>query len=504
MHTTKKSFKNLLSYYKEISLLSNIQAQLEWDLNTYLPESAAQGRSEQTAYVTELITEKWQNPHFKELFDISKTEKNMTPEEKGVIRNLEHSFKYYTNIPKELIIEFSKETSLAFMAWNSAKQNNDFAAYLPHLKTIIRLSQLMADHLTYKNDRYDALLDLYEPGLTSAQCVELFSEIKEPLSVLVKKITKSKGYNPEANFVGKDIAFDKTQQQNLSHYILKKIGYDFSAGRLDVSPHPFTIGMGDRDIRITTAYKDNDFRDSLTASIHEGGHALYEQGINPEYAHTPLAGGVSLGVHESQSRFWENQIGRHPEFIKFATPLIHAFFPQLESADHEQITMLFNHVKPGFIRIEADEVTYNLHIIIRFEIEHSLINGKINPEDLPEVWRSKMKKYLGVVPETDSEGVLQDVHWSYGSFGYFPTYTLGNLYAAQLNATLKKEIAYEAQLASGNVREVLGWLREHIHQHGAVYTPDELIKKATGKKLSSKYYLQYITEKYTKLYGLDT
>jgi carboxypeptidase Taq len=503
MHTTKKSFKQLLEYYKEISLLNNIQAQLEWDLNTYLPPSAAQERSEQTSYITKLSTEKWQDPRFKELFDIAKSEKNLTDEEKGIIRNLEHSFKYYTNVPKELIIEFSKETSLAFMAWNSAKQNNDFKSYLPHLKTIIRLCQLMADHLTYKKDRYDALLDLYEPGLTAERCNELFDEIKDPLSVLIKKITKSKRYNPEPKFVGKDLAFDKKQQENLSHYILKKIGYDFSSGRLDVSPHPFTIGMGAHDIRITTAYKDNDFRDSLTASVHEGGHALYEQGINPEYAHTPLAGGVSLGVHESQSRFWENQIGRHPEFIKFTTPLIHAFFPALEKSDSDKITMLFNHVKPGFIRIEADEVTYNLHIIIRFEIEHALINGKIEPEDLPEVWNTKMKKYLGVTPPTDTQGVLQDVHWSYGSFGYFPTYTLGNLYAAQLNDAIKKEIPYESQLASGNVREILAWLRQHIHQHGSVYTPDELIKKATGKKLTSKPYLNYITEKYTRLYGLD-
>ncbi|HRN96672.1 MAG TPA: carboxypeptidase M32, partial [Candidatus Levybacteria bacterium] len=234
--------------------------------------------------------------------------------------------------------------------------------------------------------------------------------------------------------------------------------------------------MGNRDIRITTAYTGNDFRDSLMASIHEGGHALYEQGINPEYADTPLGGGVSLGIHESQSRFWENQIGRHPEFIKFVTPLLHAFFPALENADSDAMTMLMNHVKPGNIRIEADEVTYNLHIVIRFEIEHALINEKIKPENLPEVWREKMKKYLGVTPPTDSQGVLQDVHWSYGSFGYFPTYTLGNLYAAQISNMLKKEVSYEKDLSTGNVREVLAWLRSNIHTHGSVYTPEQLIK----------------------------
>ncbi|HRN96673.1 MAG TPA: hypothetical protein PLD54_04460 [Candidatus Levybacteria bacterium] len=226
MHTTKKSFKKLLAYYRDISTLNHIQAVLEWDLNVGLPTSAGQGRAEQTAYITQLSTEKWQDPRFLELFHKAKSENNLTPEEKAVIRNLQHALKYYTNIPKELIIEFSKETSLAFMAWNSAKQKNDFSAFLPHLKTIIRLCQLMADHLTYKKDRYDALLDLYEPGLTTDTCTQLFSEIKDPLSTLIRTITHKKSYTPQPQFVGKDLIFDTTRQAELSHYILKKMGYD--------------------------------------------------------------------------------------------------------------------------------------------------------------------------------------------------------------------------------------------------------------------------------------
>lgn len=502
MHSTKKSVKKLLEYHKEIALLNSISATLGWDLNVNLPSSASQTRADQTAYLTQLTTEKWQNPKLKDLLESVRSEKNLTPEEHAVVRNLDHALKYYARIPKELIIEFSKETSMAFMAWNTARQNNDFAEFLPNLKKVIRLNQLFAEHLQYNDNPYDALLDLYEPGLTTKECDKLFTEIKEPLTTLIKTITSKKNYNPDLGYIGKGANFSQNLQEQLSHFVLKKMGYDFTSGRLDVSPHPFTTGLGANDIRITTAYKSYDFRDSLSASIHEGGHALYEQGINPEYANTPLDGGVSLGIHESQSRFWENQIGRHPEFMKFLTPLLHAFFPSLEHADVDTVTMLFNHVKPDCIRIEADEVTYNLHIILRFELEQALISGELDPEDLPEAWNKKMKQYLGVIPPTNSQGVLQDVHWAYGSFGYFPTYTLGNLYAAQIHFAMKKEIDYEKGLANGELREPLAWLRSHIHQHGSLYTPQDLIKKATGEKLSSKHYLAYITEKYTHLYSL--
>lgn len=503
MHTTKKQFKKILSYYSDISTLNNIQATLEWDLNVNLPRSGGQGRADQTAYITKLSAEKWQDPTFVELVAEASTLKDQTLEEKAIIRNLQHSLKYYTRIPQALIIEFSRETSLAFMAWNSAKQKNDFSEFSPHLKSIIKLCQTMGDHLTYEKDPYDALLDLYEPGLTTADCKQYFSEIKTPLTSLLKKIVNSKKYNALPEFVNGDIVFSQKKQQELSHFVLKKMGYDFDSGRLDISPHPFTIGLGRQDIRITTMYQSTDFRDSLMASIHEGGHALYEQGVNPEYANTPLDGGVSLGIHESQSRFWENQIGRSPEFIQFITPLLHAFYPELETADSERLSLLFNHVSPGFIRIEADEVTYNLHILIRFELEHALINGKLEVDDLPEAWNTKMKKYLGIIPPTNKQGVLQDVHWSYGSFGYFPTYTLGNLYAGQLHAAIEKETHYTQNLTTGELRTPLGWLRSNIHQHGSVYLPDELIKNATGSTLSTSHYLTYITDKYTRLYNLS-
>lgn len=502
MHTTKQSVKKLLSHYQEIALLDSISSVLNWDLNVNLPSKASQTRAEQIAYMTKTTTEKWQDPKLLELLENVKKEKNLNTEEKAVVRNLEHSLKYYSRIPKDLIVEFSKVTSLAFMAWNVAREKNDFNEFLPHLKSVIKLNQIFAQHLKYKDDPYDALLDLYEPGLTTKQCKEFFDAIKKPLTDLILTIVNSKNYNEDPQLVGKGRSFPQDRQTQLSHFILKKIGYDLQAGRLDVSPHPFTTGLGDLDVRITTAYKSYDFRDSLTASIHEGGHALYEQGVKPEYANTPLGGGVSLGIHESQSRFWENQIGRNPEFLKFVTPLLHAFFPSLETADHDKITLVFNHVKPDVIRIEADEVTYNLHIILRFELEQQLISGDIEPEDLPEAWNEKMRNYLNIVPPSDSQGVLQDVHWSYGSFGYFPTYTLGNLYSAQIRSAMLKEFDYEKDLSKGDLGKPLAWLRSHIHQHGSLYLPDELIKKATGETLNTSHYLTYITQKYSELYNL--
>jgi carboxypeptidase Taq len=290
-------------------------------------------------------------------------------------------------------------------------------------------------------------------------------------------------------------------QKQLALFVLKKIGYDLEAGRMDVSSHPFTDTLGIYDVRITNRYKADNFVESIMVALHEGGHALYDQGVKEEYAGTPLEGGVSLGIQESQSRFWENQIGRSEEFVKFITPILHAFYPeQLSEFDHQTLSRHFNWVTPGLIRVEADEITYNLHIALRFEIENKLINNKIKADDLPEIWRSKMKKYLGVVPETDREGVLQDVHWSGGMFGYFSTYTLGNLYAAQITAKMAKELKIDNLVEKANYGTILSWLRTNIHQYGSLYWPKELIKKVTGEPLNPKYFVDYLQKKYSVIY----
>lgn len=503
LEINNKKIELLLKKYKEISLLSKINTVLSWDLNVNLPQDAAEDRAGQIAYITKLVAEKWLDPEFKKLLSEVDGIKKLTEEEKAVVRNLNHAGKYYFKVPKEIIIEFAETTSKSFMVWQEAKDKNSFKDFLPDLKKIIKLNQIIAKHLGYKENPYDALLNIYEPGLTVDECELIFKEITPKLTALVKRIKKSKAYKEQNTISLQNKEFPIDDQGQIANFVLNKIGYDLKAGRMDVSSHPFTETLGGKDVRITNRYKTNNFIESIMVALHEGGHALYEQGVKEEYSGTPLEGGTSLGIHESQSRFWENQIGRSAEFIKFLTPVLHAFYPrQLSESGTETFYKMFNSVNPSLIRVEADEVTYNLHIALRFELENALINEKIKPEDLPLIWKNKMKKYLGIVPESDREGVLQDVHWAYGNFGYFPTYTLGNLYAAQITETMKKEIDVERLSEKGEFGTILSWLRTNIHQYGSLYLPKELIKKVTGKKLDSKYFIDYIYKKYKTIYGI--
>jgi carboxypeptidase Taq len=504
MRITHKTVKKLLTKYKEIVLLSRIEAVLGWDLNVNLPPKASQGRAEQISYLSGLVTDLWLDKEFRKLLDsLRKDKKNLNLKEKAILRNLEQVGKFYFRVPKEIIVEFSETASKAFVAWREAREENKFENFLPFLKKIISLNQIIAKHIGYKDNPYDALLDMYEPGLTSAFCKRIFSRLQPELTDLTKKIKRSPLYKEKNNLTNTNFSYSESDQKQIALFALRKIGYDFNAGRMDISPHPFTNQLGRYDVRVTNRYKSNDFVESLMVALHEGGHALYEQGVNEEFQSTPLGGGVSLGIHESQSRFWENQVGRSSEFVKFITPVLVAFYPnQLSDVGHETLFKLFNRVEPGNIRVESDEVSYNLHISLRFEIEDALINDKIKPQNLPDIWRSKMKKYLGIAPETDSEGVLQDVHWSHGSFGYFPTYTLGNLYAAQFTDKLKKELNYNDIIEKGELGTILSWLRSNIHQYGSLYWPEELSKRISGKKLDPSYFIRYLKQKYSDIYKI--
>lgn len=503
MKIRNKRVEKLLKKYKEISLLGKVEAVLGWDLNVNLPPKGSEGRSQQLAYLTELVTDKWLDKEFRKLLETAgRDKKSLNLEEAAVVRNLERGAHFYHRVPKRVIVEFTETSPKAYMAWQKAKDEDKFGDFLPHLKKLVRLNKIVAEHLGYKDNPYDALLDLYEPALTAKECKKMFKKLQPELTKILKKIKKSKGYKESVDLT-KGNAFQEEDQKRLSFLVLKQMGYDLEAGGMDISSHPFTSELGRYDVRITNRYKPDDFQESLMVAMHEGGHALYEQGVNEEYEATPLEYGISLGIHESQSRFWENQIGRSKEFIKFMTPRLQAFYPkQLAKASVEEVFAHFNRVKAGLIRVEADEVTYNLHIILRFEIENALLNKKIKPEDLPEVWRAKMKKYLGVVPETDRQGVLQDVHWTHGPMGYFPTYTLGNLYAAQITETMRKELNVEDLSEKGELGTILSWLRTNVHQYGSLYWPDELIKKITGKRLSPRYFLTYINQKYSRIYSL--
>lgn len=504
MISKHKKIQKLLEIYKEISLLGKISSVLSYDMNVSLPEAASEDRATQSAYIVKLLSEKWSNIEIRNLIEDLKNDSGLSNIERAIIRNLDWQGKYYWKVPQSTIVEFSEATSRAFMAWQKAKKDNSFADFLPHLAKVIRLNQLIADHLGYMDNPYDALLDIYEPGLTTNECKSIFGILQPELTKLLKNIQKSRNYKDSSELVGINTNYPVDDQRQVSLFVARKLGYDFNAGRLDTSSHPFTETLGRHDVRITTRYKTTDFRESLTGTIHEVGHALYEQGVSEEYEYTPLDGGISLGIHESQSRFWENQVGRSQEFISFITPVLHTLYnDHLGKSDSDELYRLFNLVNPGFIRTESDEVTYNLHIALRFEIEEGLINGKLDAKDLPEIWNTKMKKYLGVVPETDREGVLQDVHWSFGNFGYFPTYTLGNLYSAQFTKAMKREINIEELSKNGEFGPVLSWLRTNIHQHGSVYWPGELVKKVTSKKLDPQYLLDYLNKKYSILYRIS-
>ncbi len=504
MKVTNPTVKKLLEKYREISLLGNISAVLDWDLNVNLPPKASQARSEQSAYLTSLITDKWLNPEFKSLLEQANSHLDLLNEEEvSTIRSLNRSARFYHKVPKEVIVELTKTSSESLIAWQKARKENKFKDFAPFLKRIIKLNQLIAQHLGYKDNPYDALLDMFEQGLTVKKVRSIFVPLQPKLTNLLMKIKRSKQYLPESNLVDEQLNYSVDHQKQVALFALKKINYDFEAGRIDTSAHPFTIELDANDVRITSRYKTNDFRESFTIAMHEGGHALYEQGISPEYSGTPLSGGVSFSIHESQSRFWENHIGRNPEFINWLTPTLQAFYPeQLGQVSGDKLIKLFNHVKPSCIRVEADEITYGLHIILRFEIEDELINGRLKVENLPKAWNAKMKKYLGIEPKTDNQGCLQDVHWAHGSFGYFPSYLLGNLYAAQFCNALEKEINVEELLSRGELGTILSWLRTNIHQHGSLYWPDELVKRVTGEKLNPKYFIKYLKEKYSRIYSL--
>lgn len=503
MKVRNVTVKELLRYYKEISLLSKIKAVLDWDLNVNLPPKGSEERAQQSAYLTQKITTLWQDESFKNNIEKAAQEKNLTDEEQGIVRNLERGGKFYFSVPRELIVEKEELASKAFMAWREAKEKNEFTIFLPLLKELIRIDQMIADHLKYKKNPYDALLDQFEPDLTAEKTQKAFDSIKPHLVKLTKEIQKSKNYTASTEYIDGIKTYPESEQKRLAIFGMRKIGFDMLAGRLDKSPHPFTIGLGSNDIRITNFYHANDFKDSYTSTMHEAGHALYEQGVDPSYAGTPLEGGISLGIHEALSRFWENMVGRHPSFVTFMTPIFQSFYPeQLGSIDDKTLAQVINLVKPSFIRVMADEVTYSLHIIMRFEIENELMNGKLDPKDIPAAWNAKAEEFFGKAPETDREGCLQDVHWAYGAFGYFPAYALGNLYGAQFLHCMQKTVPFEKELTAGNLLPIKSWLDQNIHRHGSLYLPDELVEKVTGEKLNPKYFIDYLTKKYTLLYDL--
>lgn len=493
-------FDDLLELSNELNNLRKALYLLEWDERTYLPEGAVNGRSETKAELSKMHHNTLTSDKMKKtLEDLEKKKDSLNEEQRAAVREMKRDFERKYKIPDSLVEEMSKTSTKAQKAWEKARNNSDFEEFLPHLKKQVELKKEMAEHVGYENEPYDVLIDEYEPGFTAKKVKSIFDPMKKKLSGVVDGILDT-DYEPgEGVFEGKTFSIKK--QKELGREIAESFGYDFSHGRLDETVHPFTIGMDD-DVRITNRFTEKNLS-SLFSLMHETGHALYEQGLPEEWFGHPLGQRISMGYHESQSRLWENFVGRNENFMSYLFPKLVDKFPQLEDHSRREFYERMNRVEPSFIRVEADEVTYNLHIALRFDIELGLFRGDIEPEETEVIWQNKMDDYLGIVPEDPAKGVLQDIHWSAGQFGYFPSYALGNLYAAQIFDTASSSIdGLKQNLENGEFGPLLDWLRDNIHRHGRKYRASEMTERVTGEDLNEDYYIDYLKDKYDPIYGI--
>ena len=495
-----ETFDKFLDRSRTISDLHAASAMLGWDQETYMPDGAAEGRAEQMATIDTLVHRMVTSDESGQLIDTLRDQQSLEDWQKAALREFNRSREMSVKLPDQFVGHMSRTASHAQQSWKKARAAADFSIFRDDLARIIEMSQQHAEYLGYQENPYDALLDLFEPGMFASQLRPVFKRLKEGTGRLLQKIADS----------GADVSdeilfsnFDKEKQLQFSQDIVKAIGFDFNSGRVDLSAHPFCTSFGPGDVRLTTRVFENDLRSCLFGLIHEAGHGMYEQGFNPQYARTPLAEGTSMGIHESQSLFWENVIGRSPEFWTWAFPKLQSTFPdrfsEINAGDFFKIV---NVMKPSFIRVEADELTYNLHIILRFEIEDALINGRMTVDEVPAAWNAKMEESLGIVPSNDAEGCLQDVHWSFGGLGYFPSYSLGKLYAAMFRNAMEQAIPdYKEQVSVGSFDAILGWLRDNVHQWGKAKTPSELVQDICGQPLSEGAFLEYIESKIDQVYS---
>jgi carboxypeptidase Taq len=504
--TSDARIQELLERMNEIADLGAMNALLAWDQNTALPNGAGEVRGAQMATLQGVLHERQTAARIGELLGelepvVAKAP--YTDADRGLVRETRRGYDQATKLPAGLVQELARVGAASFEAWRHAREHNDFAQFAPWLGKTITLQREVADRLRTPGQasRYDALLDLYEPGMMTERLDALFGPIREVSVATLQRIQQS-GHTIDASCLEGDFPADS--QVALARELLMGMGYDFNNGGIAISPHPFTTSFGSPfDVRVTVRPDPTFLQAALMAAVHEGGHAVYEQGSDKRLARSPLAGGASLGAHESQSRLWENAIGRSEAFWQGQYEKVKAAYPQqYANVDVATFARALNTVRPSLIRVEADEVTYNLHIIVRYEMEKAMVNGEVAVESLPGNWNGMYQEYLGVEPPTDAQGIMQDIHWTSG-FGYFPTYTLGNLYAAQIYATLRQTFSdFDERLAAGDTRFVVNWLRERMYAVGSVYQPEELIERVTGEKPNPDYFRRYLTEKFAKVYDL--
>jgi len=495
---------NSYNQYKEITQkaadFNYAAAVLGWDQEVYMPTKGFPYRGRQLATLAAQAHELVTNEAYGSILHKLADSKDLNEEQRNNVRLSLEDFEKNKKLSSDFIEKLTQQTSNSYSAWIDARRKNDFSAYAPELEKMLALKKEQAELYGYQGHPYDALLDDYEKGATVAMLDPIFARVKEELSPLVKQIAQAQ--QVDDRFFSQH--FPKEGQFEFSLDVLRSMGYDFDAGRQDYSEHPFTTSFAPTDVRVTTRVDENDLASLLWSSIHEGGHALYEQGLPENQYGLPLGAAVSLSIHESQSRLWENCVGRSLSFWDFFFPKLQQHFPeQLRNVAPEDIYRASNKVFPSLIRTESDELTYHFHVMIRYEIEKLLISGEIKTKDLAGIWNEYYQKYLSVSSPDDLQGVLQDVHWCHGSFGYFPTYSLGSFYAAQFFEEATKEIdGLQNQISNGNFKELLLWLRQNIHQYGRRFRSEELCTRITGRGLDFASFMKYANEKYASIYKL--
>ncbi|WP_242985312.1 carboxypeptidase M32 [Vallitalea okinawensis] len=491
------AFRERMDY---INTLSNAVALMHWDGATGAPKNGINYRSKNIGILSsEIFQKSVLDTEMKNLvYELYDQKEELDEVILANVKDYKESIEKLEKIPAAEYRAFSELKVKAEHVWEEALEKSDFKIFEPYLKELVDYTKKFIDYREYTGHPYNALLDDYEKGITVDDLDAFFGQLKDTIVPLVKRI-QSEGRKIDASFITKKFSIEG--QEEFSNYLLGLIKFDLDSGMLKESTHPFTMGIDVKDVRITTRYYENLLTSSLFSTLHEGGHGIYEQNIDEKYAGTPVCDGTSMGIHESQSRFYENILGRSLSFWEFTYPKLKEIYPEeLKDISLEDYYLAINEAKPSLIRVEADELTYALHVMVRYEIEKGLIDGSIEVKNLPEIWNDKYEEYLGIRPCNDAEGVLQDVHWSDALFGYFPSYALGNAYSCQFTHEMSKSLDIDALLKEGNFEPINDWLRENIHQYGKTLTPKEIVKNVTGEELNAQYLIDYLTDKFNSIY----
>jgi len=496
-----KTIENFKTYVDRIEMFRSALGLMYFDAATGAPRGAAESRAKRMGFFSSEIFAMTISDEMKGYLDALTPESDKLDDAtKAMVRIAKKHYDDGVQVPVEKMRAFSELRAKADLVWQDAKTNNDFASFAPYLKDLIAGRKEILAFRGCNKPLYDQLLDDYEPGFTMEMCDEFFGKLKSGIVPLLKKVMQS---NKSIDTSFKNIPVSIETQRKISTFLAEKIGYNLNCGLIRESAHPFCASRGRDDVRITTTYHENDFLASVYSVLHECGHAIYEQNKSDEIANTVLDDGISMGIHESQSRFYENVIGRSKEFWEFICDDLKAFLPaEFANITPHMFYEAVNVAQPSLIRIEADELTYCLHIMVRYEIERMMFTEDLNVNDLPRIWNEKIEEYLGITPPNDTRGVLQDIHWSNALMGYFPSYAIGSAYAAQWLAYMEKELDIKALVKKGDFAPITNWLKKHIHTHGSIYTPGELVMKIAGEPLNADYYIDYLTKKFSTVYGL--